>query len=106
MFGSYNKFDYKVHVHAMVISSLDFLTSLIASVAVFSILGSMARAGGVQVGDVVRSGQNLAFIAFPEAIGRAPGWQLWSILFFVMLYSLGLDSEVSGVGSLGGFHGG
>ena len=94
MFGSYNKFNHKVHIDAMVISSLDFLTSIIASVAVFSILGSMARSGGVEVGDVVKSGQNLAFIAFPEAIGRVPGWQLWSILFFLMLYTLGLDSEV------------
>ena len=97
MFGSYNKFNHKVHIDAMVISSLDFLTSIIASVAVFSILGSMARAGGVEVSEVVKSGQNLAFIAFPEAIGIVPGWQLWSILFFVMLYTLGLDSEVSRV---------
>ncbi|XP_043210928.1 sodium- and chloride-dependent neutral and basic amino acid transporter B(0+)-like isoform X1 [Amphibalanus amphitrite] len=93
MFGSYNKFNHKVHIDAMVISSLDFLTSIIASVAVFSILGSMARSGGVEVGDVVKSGQNLAFIAFPEAIGNVPGWQLWSVLFFLMLYTLGLDSE-------------
>ena len=100
MFGSYNKFNYKVLIHSMIISSLDFLTSLIASVAVFSILGSMARSGGVEVSAVVRSGQNLAFIAFPEAIGGVPGWQLWSILFFVMLYSLGLDSEVSGISFL------
>ena len=97
MFGSYNKFDHKVHIDAMVISSLDFITSLIASVAVFSILGSMARSGGVEVSDVVKSGQNLAFIAFPEAIGRVPGWQLWSVLFFIMLYTLGLDSQVSGI---------
>lgn len=93
MFGSYNKFNNKVHIDAMVISSLDFITSIIASAAVFSIMGSMASEAGVKVGDVVKSGQGLAFIAFPEAIGNAPGWQFWSILFFLMLYTLGLDSE-------------
>ncbi|XP_037085961.1 sodium- and chloride-dependent neutral and basic amino acid transporter B(0+)-like isoform X2 [Pollicipes pollicipes] len=93
MFGSYNKFNNKVHIDSMVISSLDFVTSIIASVAIFSIMGSMAQSAGVKVDEVVKSGQGLAFIAFPEAIGGVPGWQLWSILFFVMLYTLGLDSE-------------
>ena len=94
MFGSYNKFNNKVHIDSMLISSLDFVTSIIASVAVFSIMGSMAQSAGVRVDEVVKSGQGLAFIAFPEAIGAVPGWQLWSILFFLMLYTLGLDSEV------------
>ncbi|KAF0289306.1 Sodium- and chloride-dependent glycine transporter 2 [Amphibalanus amphitrite] len=93
MFGSYNKFNNKVHIDAMLISSLDFITSIIASVAVFSIMGSMAQSAGVRVDEVVKSGQGLAVIAFPEAIGAVPGWQLWSVLFFLMLYTLGLDSE-------------
>ena len=39
MFGSYNKFRHKVHYPALIISSLDFATSIIAGVVVFSILG-------------------------------------------------------------------
>ncbi|KAK8719711.1 hypothetical protein OTU49_013843, partial [Cherax quadricarinatus] len=36
----------------------------------------------------------LAFIAYPEAISRTlPYPQIWSILFFFMLFTLGLDSE-------------
>ena len=41
MFGSYNKFYTRVHIHATLISSLDFVTSLIAGVVVFSILGNL-----------------------------------------------------------------
>ncbi|XP_037076901.1 sodium- and chloride-dependent glycine transporter 2-like, partial [Pollicipes pollicipes] len=93
MFGSYNKFNNKVHIDAMLITSLDFITSIIASVAVFSIMGSMAQSAGVKVDQVVKSGQGLAFIAFPEAIGAVPGWQIWSVLFFIMLFTLGLDTE-------------
>merc|ERR1719305_2197270 len=37
MFGSYNKFHNKINIDAAVVSSLDFLTSIIASCVVFSI---------------------------------------------------------------------
>ena len=45
MFGSYNKFRHKVHYPALIISSLDFVTSIIAGVVVFSILGHLKFKG-------------------------------------------------------------
>uniref|UniRef100_H2YE64 Transporter n=1 Tax=Ciona savignyi TaxID=51511 RepID=H2YE64_CIOSA len=38
------------------------------------------------------SGTGLAFIVFAEAILRMPGSPFWSVLFFLMLLTLGLDS--------------
>ena len=43
MFGSYNKFDARVHVDAHIVSVVDFLTSLLASIVVFSTLGHSAH---------------------------------------------------------------
>ncbi|KAK6632553.1 hypothetical protein RUM43_013321 [Polyplax serrata] len=39
------------------------------------------------------SGTGLAFIIFTEAINQFPGAQFWSILFFMMLFTLGIDSQ-------------
>ncbi|KAG5899379.1 hypothetical protein JTB14_036868 [Gonioctena quinquepunctata] len=43
--------------------------------------------------DKSASGTGLAFIIFTEAINQFPGAQLWSVLFFLMLFTLGIDSQ-------------
>ncbi|CAB1350475.1 unnamed protein product, partial [Coregonus sp. 'balchen'] len=42
--------------------------------------------------DQSASGTGLAFIVFTEAVISMPGSQVWAVLFFVMLFSLGLSS--------------
>ena len=59
----------------------------------FSILGNMAYEYGVDVSDVVKDGRGLAFIAYPDALTKLPVSPIWCALFFVMLITLGLDSE-------------
>ena len=110
MFGSYNKFKHKVHITATVISSLDFVTSIIAGVLVFSILGAQSHETGIDLEDLVDGGQGLAFIAYPDALTNLPIPQLWTVMsvltqmprlfskqifcrFFFMLFLLGIDSE-------------
>ncbi|KAL2083954.1 hypothetical protein ACEWY4_019472 [Coilia grayii] len=42
--------------------------------------------------DQSASGTGLAFIVFTEAVIKMPASQVWAVLFFVMLFSLGLSS--------------
>jgi len=93
MFGSYNKFHNKIHLDAAFVSSMDFFTSIISSCVVFSILGFLSETTGVPIESVAKGGQGLAFIAYPEALATVPLPWLWAVLFFLMLFFLGLDSE-------------
>ncbi|GAB6029247.1 Solute carrier 6 [Chamberlinius hualienensis] len=93
MYSSYNPFKNNVHRDAMVVSILDTVTSFISGLVIFSILGAMAHDMDVPVESVVKEGPGLAFVAYPEALSRLPVPQLWSVLFFFMLFILGLDSE-------------
>ncbi|GIY95502.1 sodium-dependent noradrenaline transporter [Caerostris extrusa] len=95
MYSSYNDFRNDIFRDAMVVSILDTITSVISGMVIFSVLGAMAHdlGPGTSIEDVVDSGPGLAFMAYPEALSRLPVPQLWSILFFFMLFILGLDSE-------------
>lgn len=47
------------------------------------------------------SGTGLAFIIFTEAINQFPGAQFWAVLFFLMLFTLGIDSQFGMLEGLG-----
>ena len=36
-------------------------------------------------------------MVFPESIAQMPGASVWAVMFFFMLFTLGLDSQVRGI---------
>jgi len=78
--------------------------SFLAGFAVFSVLGYLAQAQGVPIGDVVQGGPSLAFVIYPTAIGLMPLAPVIAVMFFVTLLTLGIDSAFSIVeGAVAGF---
>ena len=50
--------------------------------------------------EVVQSGPGLVYITYPEVVLRLPGGPIWAVTFFVMLVTIGIDSEFCIVESL------
>ncbi|XP_074937966.1 sodium-dependent proline transporter-like [Phalacrocorax aristotelis] len=90
--ASYNKFDNNVIRDTLVITIGNCCTSFFTGFAIFSVLGHMAWRKQIPVGRVADSGPGLAFVAYPEALSLLPGSPFWSILFFLMLFTLGVDT--------------
>ncbi|KPP78243.1 sodium-dependent neutral amino acid transporter B(0)AT2-like [Scleropages formosus] len=159
-FSSYNKRDNNCHADAVLVSFINFFTSILATLVVFAVLGFKANITNAKcvalnvekilgyldteispslipsrinfssvnpddyrlltsiikevkdkdyhrLGlescniedelDKTVQGTGLAFIAFTEAMTHFPASPLWSVLFFLMLVSLGLGSMVGTV---------
>lgn len=99
----------------MILCVVNPMTSILAGTVIFSVLGHLSYLSGREVGDVVKSGEwmtsvvskyslqiatymvvgpGLAFLAYPEVVAKMPAAPVWSILFFLMLLVVGIDSQV------------
>ncbi len=81
--------------NAFITSLADAGFAFFAGFAVFSILGYLAQAQGVPVGEVVTGGPSLAFVVYPTAISLMPFAPLIAAMFFITLLTLGIDSAFS-----------
>lgn len=93
--ASYNRFANNTRWDAILIPVINCSTSIFAGFVVFSVLGFMAASTGLPVDRVAAGGPGLAFITYPEAIAMMPWPNLWAVLFFCMLFLLGIDTSVS-----------
>jgi len=91
--ASYNRFHNDVLRDSLIVSLGNCLTSFFAGFVIFSFLGFLAKELDTTVDEVAESGVGLAFIVYPDAVTRMEVSGLWAVLFFVMLITLGLDSE-------------
>ncbi|XP_071087304.1 sodium-dependent proline transporter-like [Haliotis cracherodii] len=91
--SSYNRFSNNCYRDAVIITFLSEGTSFYAGFAIFSVLGFMAEKKGMHISEVTKAGPGLGFVTYPEALAELPFPQVWSVIFFVMLVTVGADSE-------------
>lgn len=92
--ATYNKFNQNTVRDTFLITFSNALTALFAGFVVFSFVGYLAHHTEQNVSDVVSSGSGLMFIVFPFALTQLAGAPFWSIIFFIMMLALGLNTQV------------
>jgi neurotransmitter:Na+ symporter, NSS family len=85
----------EINNNVMISAFADAGIAFLSGFAVFSTLGHMALASGVEVTDVVGSGVILAFVTIPAAINLLPGSAFFGVLFFLLLVTFAIDSQFS-----------
>ncbi|XP_062616935.1 sodium- and chloride-dependent glycine transporter 2-like [Saccostrea cucullata] len=91
--ASYNKFHNNCYRDSIILTLISEGTSIFGGFAIFTIVGYMAHTAGKPVEDVVQAGPGLAFLVYPEALSQLPFPNLWGVVFFMMLFTVGLDSQ-------------
>ncbi|XP_003738199.2 sodium-dependent noradrenaline transporter-like [Galendromus occidentalis] len=99
-YASYNPFTNNCYKDCLMTACVNSGTSFYSGFVIFVYLGYMAKKQGVPIDKVATEGHGLVFQVYPEAISTLPGAPFWSVLFFVMLLTLGLDSAMGGLESV------
>lgn len=98
-YGSYLKKDSDLTTDGLIISFADAGISFLAGFAVFGTLGYLSQMNATPIADLKFSGVFLAFATYPEAISKLPGGTavvvIFGLLFFLMLFTLAIDSAFS-----------
>ncbi|XP_067650966.1 sodium- and chloride-dependent glycine transporter 2-like [Haliotis asinina] len=90
--GSFNPFNNNCIRDVVLVTIISQLSCIFCGFTVFSTLSFMATEAQVPISEVVSSGSGLRFIIYPEAISKLPLSQLWAVLFFLTLLTVGIDS--------------
>lgn len=93
--ASYKQFRSDIIRESYFICGVTAITAVLSGLVIFSVLGFMAENTGVSVEEVADQGLGLAFVVYPEAIAKMPVAPLWSVLFFAMILTLGIGTQIA-----------
>lgn len=93
--ASMNKFHNNFQSNAIQIMALNYVTSIFIGLVSFSILGFMSKYSGVDLDQLIDSGQGFILMVYPEALSKLPVANLNSFIFFVILLFLGFNSQLT-----------
>jgi solute carrier family 6 serotonin transporter-like protein 4 len=99
-YASFSNTNDNVSGTALIASLVNCCTSLLYGTVVFAGLGYLSSRLKSDVRQFTESNMGLVFVVYPEILSSIRGAPFFSVLFFVMLLTLGLDSVFAGAESI------
>lgn len=90
--ASYNKFNNNILRDALILGIVNTSTSIFGGFIVFSFLGHASFKLNRNIEDIFDQGPGIIFISYIQGISQLPGSAVWACLFFLMVFTLSLDS--------------
>eukprot|EP00382_Lankesteria_abbotti_P000607 CAMPEP_0113844168 /NCGR_PEP_ID=MMETSP0372-20130328/102_1 /TAXON_ID=340204 /ORGANISM="Lankesteria abbotti" /LENGTH=785 /DNA_ID=CAMNT_0000813171 /DNA_START=107 /DNA_END=2464 /DNA_ORIENTATION=- /assembly_acc=CAM_ASM_000359 len=96
-YASFNQQNHNVVRDAIVVALSNSAFSLVAGIVVFAVAGHLAYISNGSLDELKTSGVGLVFMTFPTALSEMSGIaaHIFSALFFIMFFLLGIDSAFS-----------
>ncbi|KAH7966414.1 hypothetical protein HPB49_016109 [Dermacentor silvarum] len=80
-----------------VVIATQFFASFGFGLVVFSVLGFLASDQQIHIEDIITSGFDMAFVAYPEAVSHFRNASLWVVCFYVALFCMALNAQCATV---------
>ncbi|XP_045163172.2 sodium-dependent proline transporter-like [Mercenaria mercenaria] len=90
--ASYNKFNNNITRDTIILGLVNTVTSIFGGFIVFSFLGHASYQLNKPIEDIFDQGPGILFISYIQGVSQLPGSAVWALLFFMMVFTLGLDS--------------
>jgi SNF family Na+-dependent transporter len=94
LFSTFRRENENIYQSSFWIPVLTILCGVLCSVINFCYLGHLSFIMDIPISLLPIKGTDLAFVTYPSALCMLPYPNLWAILFFFMLITLGIDSQV------------
>jgi len=92
--SSFNEFHDNVKRNAIMVSIINCATSFYLGFAIFTIVGFLSKTYRIPLEKMVTSGSSLVFIVYPTGLAQLPVSPVWSCIFFLMMFIVGVGSMI------------
>lgn len=94
IFSSYRSEKEDIYYSSFWLPMLTILFGVLCAIINFSYLGHFSYIVNIPIEKLPLSGTDLAFVTYPSALCMLPFPNFWAIIFFFILITLGIDSQV------------
>lgn len=96
-YASYNPFGAPIFRDSIALCILSSLTSIFCGFVIFPYIGYLSKLTGLSIQNCIQNDAGLVFVVIPFAVSELKGSVFWSIIFFILLFFVGLDTMMASV---------